>query len=112
MTESWKQELDRKYEEKTSTGNIKDIDKANEIITKAIAELDEIGKERMIVNVLDRFPILYDYDYKWKDSDKYRDLNDLLHELGYKLVDDEVKAGDYNDIKGYFNCTIERIQQH
>lgn len=63
-----------------------------------------------IREILDRFPCLYDYDYKWTESDNYRDLADLLKELGYKIVDEcEVKSGDYNDIKGYFGCEITRI---
>ena len=66
-------------------------------------------KPLYVRDILDRFPILYDYDYKWKESDKYRDMKELLKELGYKLIDDEVKSGDYNDIKGYFGCEIKRI---
>lgn len=38
---SWKQELDRKYEEITSMGDTKLIDRANEIILEAIAKLQE-----------------------------------------------------------------------
>ena len=106
---SWKEELDKKYEEATSTGIIVDIDRANDVILRAIAELNEITNKNLTVSdLLDRFPILYDYDYKWRDSEKFRDMNDLLHELGYELIDDEVKAGDYNDIKGYFGCKIKR----
>ena len=48
--ESWKQELDRKYEIVTSTGIIEYIDKANEIITEAIDKLDKIIKKEMIKN--------------------------------------------------------------
>ena len=40
--ESWKEELDRKYEELTDTGDIALIDKANEVITEAIEKLDAI----------------------------------------------------------------------
>lgn len=36
---SWKQELDAKYKHLTSMGDIKVIDKANEIILEAIAKL-------------------------------------------------------------------------
>jgi len=39
--ESWKQELDRKYEEATNGGDIRKIDKANEIILEAIEKLDK-----------------------------------------------------------------------
>ena len=37
---SWKQELDDKYEELTSMGDI--IDKANEVILEAIEKLDAL----------------------------------------------------------------------
>lgn len=53
--------------------------------------------------------LLYEFDYKWRDSKNYRDLNEILEEIGYKLVDGEVKSGDYNDIKGYFKCEVEEI---
>jgi len=43
--ESWKQELDRKYEHLTNMGVVEVIDKANKVILKAIAELDIIRKE-------------------------------------------------------------------
>jgi len=64
--------------------------------------------------LLDRFPKLYEYDYKWTDSENYKDLNEVLEIVGYKLVvdetvDDPVKAGDYNDIKGYFECEVEKL---
>jgi len=109
MVESWKEELDRKYEEVTSTGDIEYIDKANNIILRSIQELNEITNKNLTIrDIIYRFASLYDYDYKWKDSEKFRDLNNLLHELGYELIDDEVKAGDYNDIKGYFGCKIKR----
>lgn len=42
MVESWKEELDRKYEEATSTGVVENIDKANDIILRAIDELNKI----------------------------------------------------------------------
>lgn len=41
---SWKQELDDKYEQLTDTGDIKVIDKANEVILGAIEKLDAIKK--------------------------------------------------------------------
>jgi len=59
--------------------------------------------------LLDKFPKLYDYDYKWRDSPNYKSLTDVLSIIGYKLVDDEVKAGDYNDIKGYFECEVKKL---
>ncbi len=43
--ESWKEELDRKYEEATSAGDIEKIDKANRIILDAIAALDKLKFE-------------------------------------------------------------------
>jgi len=39
---SWKQELDDKYEELTSTGSIDLIDKANDVILEAISKLNAI----------------------------------------------------------------------
>ena len=62
-----------------------------------------------LYELLDRFPKLYEYDYKWKDSKNYKDLNEILEIIGYKLIDEEVEAGDYNDIKGYFGCEIEEV---
>ena len=59
--------------------------------------------------ILDDFPKFYEYDYKWKDSENYRDLNEALELLGFRVIDDEVSAGDYNDIKGYFELEIEVI---
>ena len=69
----------------------------------------ETEVKETISDLLDKYPKLYDYDYKWKDSKNYKDLNEILEVIGYKLVDDEVKAGDYNDIKGYFGCEIEKL---
>jgi len=43
--ESWKEELDHKYEKLTNTGNNRIIDKANEIILQAIEKLDALRKE-------------------------------------------------------------------
>ena len=59
-----------------------------------------------LYEILDKYPKLYEYDYKWQDSKNYRDLNKILEIVGYKLIDDEVKAGVYFDIKGYFGCVI------
>ncbi|KKM90933.1 hypothetical protein LCGC14_1233530 [marine sediment metagenome] len=41
--ESWKQELDHKYEELMDTGNIHVIDEANEVILIAIEKLNTIA---------------------------------------------------------------------
>jgi len=43
--QSWKEELDSKYELLTDSGDIKVIDRANEIICKALEELDDLRKE-------------------------------------------------------------------
>lgn len=40
--ESWKEELDRKYEELTEGGDIGLIDQANAVVLEAIAKLDAI----------------------------------------------------------------------
>lgn len=69
------------------------------------------GKPMKIRDLLDQHPKLYDYDYKWKDSERYKNLDEILEILGFKLVDDDVKAGEYNDIKGYFGCEITRIEE-
>jgi hypothetical protein len=56
---------------------------------------------------------LYDYNFKWRDDDNpdlERELDVELSKMGYKLTDDcEDCAGEYNDIKGYFGCTVEKI---
>ena len=61
-----------------------------------------------IRELIDKYPKILHYDYKWKDSENYRDLNEILELLGYKLVEPKW-AGEYNDIKGYFDCEIEEI---
>jgi len=72
-------------------------------------DFDISGEKTVYVrDLLDKFPILYDYDYKWRDSKDYRDIKQLLDELGYELIEDEVKSGDYNDIKGYFGCEVRK----
>ena len=52
---------------------------------------------------------MWEYDYKWNDSDNYRDVNKVLKQKGYKLVQPE-DAGEYNDIKAYLNCKIISIK--
>jgi len=42
---SWKAELDRKYRKLTNMGYISVIDRANDVILKAIEGLDQIQKE-------------------------------------------------------------------
>ena len=42
--ESWKEKLDRKYEELTDTGDTTTIDTANEIILQALSKLDLLSK--------------------------------------------------------------------
>lgn len=63
-----------------------------------------------ISDLLDKYPRLYDYDYKWRDSENYHDLDELLLDLGYTLACGEVKAGEYNDIKGYLNCRVKKLK--
>ena len=41
-TRGWKQELGDKYEVLTDSGDIKTIDRANEIILEAIRKLDQL----------------------------------------------------------------------
>ena len=41
---SWKAELDRKYNHLMNGGSIELIDRANDVIVKAIEELDHISK--------------------------------------------------------------------
>lgn len=68
---------------------------------------------KTIRDLVQLYPEISLYNYKWKDETepeltKY--LDDVLLELGYKLKDtEEVTPGDYNDIKGYYNCEIEKI---
>lgn len=71
--------------------------------------------------------ILKEYDFVKKDVYYFRDLvkdfpdlmnlnyrenliSDVLHDHGMKLTSDcEICDGDYQDWKGYANCTIETI---
>ena len=46
MVESWKEELDKKYEEVTSLGDVRLIDVANEIILEAIRKVDRLKTGR------------------------------------------------------------------
>ena len=46
--ESWKEELDRKYEEVTNRGDMILTDKANEIILEAISKLPPISYPKRI----------------------------------------------------------------
>jgi len=65
-------------------------------------------KPLTIRDIIDDYSQLWHYDYKWADSKNYKDLDEALEECGYKLTgDDDVEAGDYNDIKAYLNCSIE-----
>lgn len=77
-----------------------------------------------IVTVKDLYNSLSDnvaYNYlgkfyfKWKpetvpveEMHLCRDINEVLEELGYKLVDSSI-AGEYNDIRGYWGCRIKEI---
>lgn len=60
----------------------------------------------MIGDIIHHYPRLYDYDYKWKDSENYRDLAQVLDDMGFEYNEEEVQPGDYNDIKGYLHCRI------
>ena len=53
-------------------------------------------------------PLLSDHDYKWTDSDGYIDLNEILEQIGFALIDPSI-AGEYNDIKAYYNCEVEPL---
>ena len=44
MVRSWKQEFDQKYRKLLNSGDIKVIDAANDVLTKAIAGLDRVAK--------------------------------------------------------------------
>jgi len=59
--------------------------------------------------LIDQYPELLRYDYKWQESMDYRNLNELLEAMGYRLTDKGI-AGDYNDIKAYYECKIETIE--
>lgn len=55
------------------------------------------------------------YYYKWSPECVPEDekslcvnLNDVLNNLGYELVDPSV-SGEYNDIQRYMNCLIREI---
>lgn len=56
---SWKKELDDKYEEVTGTGDIKLIDKANQIILEAIEKIDALRKRIKLGKSLDDRPPLF-----------------------------------------------------
>jgi hypothetical protein len=66
-------------------------------------------KKHTIREIVKEYPELYDYDYKWKDSDNYRELSEVLKERGYELADAEIKSGEYNDLKAYLDCEIIKI---
>ena len=62
-----------------------------------------------LYELFDRFPRLYDYDYKWRDSENYHDLDELLLDLGYRLTCEDVKAGDYDNISAYSECRVKKV---
>ena len=66
------------------------VDEFDDVIVRRIRELLVDEKPKMIIqDLLDAYPNLLLYDYKWKDSENYRDLADVLSIIGYRLVYDE-----------------------
>jgi len=67
-----------------------------------------------IRDLAQQYPEMYDFHYKWRNTENpelEKDLNEVLKTYGYKLSEeDENFAGNYNDIKGYLNCEIEFLK--
>ncbi len=65
---------------------------------------------KTVRDLAQQFPKMYDYHYKWRNTEEptlEKDLSDVLSDYGYKLTDeDSWYEGQYNDIKGYLNCNI------
>lgn len=53
------------------------------------------------------FPAIGDYSYKWQEESDSKNISDVLALYGYELLDASI-AGEYNDIKGYYDCEITR----
>lgn len=51
---------------------------------------------------------LLTFDYKWQDSKNYKPLSEALEDIGYELIDKDIE-GEYNDIKGYYECEVKII---
>lgn len=65
-----------------------------------------VGQCKTIRNLMEEHgSLLHFFDYKWTDSENYKDLKEVLDYIGYELLDADV-AGEYNDIKAYYNCLV------
>jgi len=80
-------------------------------------EMDEDGYFDEIITIkelADQFPKMYNYYYKWENTESpelEKNLDDVLADYNYELVEeDEDVVGEYNDLKGYLNCKIKKIK--
>ena len=80
-------------------------------------EMDEDGYFDEIITIkelADQFPKMYNYYYKWENTESpelEKNLDDVLADYNYELVEeDEDFVGEYNDLRGYLNCRIKKIK--
>lgn len=70
-------------------------------------------KIKTVSDLAKEHPEMYDYNYKWRDTkepETEKDIEEILYDLGYQLKkEDRSIAGEYNDIKGYYNCEITAL---
>ena len=61
-------------------------------------------------------PVMWNYNYKWRNTEEPESeklIDEVIAEYGYKfkgLTLDEIDelVCEYNDLKGYLECEIER----
>ena len=78
---------------------------------------ENVNKEDIITirDVAEEHPEMYDYYYKWRNTDEpelEKDLIDVLEEYGYVMSQEDIDEfyGSYNDIKGYLNIEVTPIR--
>lgn len=68
----------------------------------------EAATVRMLVQ---KHPEIADFDFKWIESPSFAHLDSVLAEYGYRLAAaDRDIAGEYNDIKAYYGCSLVPLE--
>ena len=78
---------------------------------------DEEDETLTVRDVAALHPEMYNFNYKWRNTENPETeklLDEVLRDYGYKLKGlslDEVDEliCEYNDLKGYLECEVERI---
>jgi hypothetical protein len=69
------------------------------------------NKQITVRDVVEQNPLLHNFDYKWRDSDSFKSLEEALNEVGYdfKREEDRKDQDEYNDIKAYYNVEVMQL---